>query len=110
MAGTGRGQGWNRLSDEVRLEIRRRRASGMKTKDVAKSLGVSKNSVLRVVREAGGVPPRPRSICPARLQLADREEIMLGVQRGDTNAVIAAAVSRDSSTVSREISRNGRSK
>ena len=105
--GAGRGQGWNRLPDEVRLEIRRRRASGEHTRDVAKSMGVSIQSVFRVVREAGGVPPRQRSISPARLQLADREEIMLGVQRGDTNAVIAVAVSRDSSTVSREIARNG---
>jgi IS30 family transposase len=89
------------------MEIRRRRAAGEHTNDVVKVMGVSPQSVFRVVREAGGVPPRPRSICPSRLQLADREEIMLGVQRGDTNAVIAAVVSRDSSTVSREISRNG---
>jgi IS30 family transposase len=105
MAGTGRG--WNRLSDEVRLEIRRRRASGVHTNDVAKSMGVSTQSVFRVVREAGGVPPRPRSICPARLQLADREEIMLGVQRGDTYVEIAVLVGRDPSTISRELVRNG---
>jgi IS30 family transposase len=95
------------LSDEVRLEVRRRRAAGEHTDDVAKSMGVGVRSVFRVVREAGGVPPRPRSISPARLQLADREEIMLGVQRGDSNAVIAKLVGFDPSTISRELRRNG---
>ncbi len=105
MAGTGRG--WNRLSDEVRLEIRRRRVSGEHTVDVAASMGVSIQSVFRVVREAGGVPPRPQSICLSRLQLTQREEIMLGVARGDTNAAIARVVGCHPSTVGREIARNG---
>ena len=102
----GRGHG-NRLSDENRLEIRLRVAAGELRKVVAASMGVSGMAVWRTVHEAGGVPPRPRSICLARLQLAQREEISLGIGRGDTNAAIARRVGCDPSTVSREIARNG---
>ena len=107
VAGSGRGRGWNRLSDEVRLEIRRRRVSGEQISDVAEALGVSMRSVFRVLREAGGVPPRTSTLSSARLQLADREEIMVGLSRGDTCEVIGVLLGRDESTISREIARNG---
>jgi len=70
-------------------------------------LGVSMRSVFRVLREAGGVPPRTSTLSSARLQLADREEIMVGLSRGDTCEVIGVLLGRDESTISREIARNG---
>ena len=105
--GSGRGHGWNRLSDGVRLDIRRRRAAGEHTDDVAAALGVSIQSVFRVVREAGGVPPRSKSKSSVYLSLEDREEIGLGLARGEVLTVIAGRIGRHVSTVSRELKRNG---
>jgi IS30 family transposase len=98
---------WNRLSDEVRAEVRRRVAAGERSRDVAVAVGVGRRSVCRIVAQAGGMPPRWNGRSSSRLSLADREEISRGLERGDTFAVIAAEVVRDPSTISREVARNG---
>ena len=103
----GRGQGWRRLSDEVRLEIRRRVVGGEHAEVIAAALGVSDRSVFRVVAQAGGVPPRSQSKSSVYLSLADREEIGLGLARGHPLKVIAAGLGRHPSSVGREIRRNG---
>jgi IS30 family transposase len=64
-------------------------------------------SVRAFVLQSGGVkqPPRRR---PARsLSAAEREEISRGVAAGDSCRVIAMRLGRASSTVSRELARNG---
>jgi IS30 family transposase len=103
----GRGQGWRRLSNEVRLEIRRRVVRGEHPDAIAASLGVSDRSVFRVVAQAGGVPPRSQSTSTVYLSLAEREEIGLGLARGDALKVIAAGIGRHPSSIGREITRNG---
>jgi hypothetical protein len=80
---------WNRLSDELRVEIRRRVAGGETRKNVAKSVGVSNRSVLRIMAEAGGMPPRWDTRSAARLSLVDREEISRGLGAGETLVAIA---------------------
>jgi IS30 family transposase len=44
---------------------------------------------------------------PGRLMLADREEISLGLHRGEAFTAIAARIGRATSTVSREVAANG---
>lgn len=107
MIRSGRGHGWNRLPDGVRLEIRRRIVAGERFDAVAAVMGVSSRSVWRVIAEAGGVPPRSKSNSTAYLSLADRIEIAVGLGCGQTLTVIAGRVGRSLSTISREVSRNG---
>jgi transposase, IS30 family len=103
----GRGHGWNRLPDEMRLEIRRRIVAGERVEAVGALMGISVRSVFRVIAEAGGVPPRPKTESTAYLSLADRVEIAVGVGCGETLTVIADRLGRSLSTISREVSRNG---
>ena len=98
---------WNRLSDEVRAEVRRRVSGGRKPPDVAADLGIHIRSVFRIVAQAGGMPPRWDARSSTRLSLADREEISRGLEHAETFAVIAARVGRHPTTISREVARNG---
>jgi len=98
---------WNRLSDEVRVEIRRRVAAGERPRDVADVLGVGVRSVFKIVAQAGGMPPRWNGRCSSRLSLADREEISRGLEHGHTFASIAGRVGCHATTISREVDRNG---
>ena len=103
----GRGHGWNRLPDSVRLEIRRRVMAGGLRAEVAAVLGVSIRSVYRVIAEAGGVPPRSISTSTVYLSAPDREAIAVGLARNESLTTIAAGLGRALSTISREVARNG---
>lgn len=98
---------WNRLSDEVRVEARRRVRAGESIGDIAASLSICVRTVFRIVAEAGGMPPRWETRSKSRLSLADREEISRGLEAGQTFAVIAERVGHHPSTISREVKRNG---
>ena len=83
-------------------------ADGMTTREVMAATGRSSGAVCRVRKATGGVRPRtdwPPS--PARLSLADREEISRGLMAGMTLTAIAAGIGRHCSTVSREVKRGG---
>ena len=58
------------------------------------------------MREASSIPVAWNP-SPARLSLAEREEIRVGVERGNTFTAIAARIGRAVSTVSREVAANG---
>jgi len=98
---------WNRLSDELRAEVRRRVVAGGRPQDVAAELGIAVRSVFRIVAQAGGMPPRWDARSSCRLSLADREEISRGLELGETFAVISVRVQRHPTTISREVARNG---
>lgn len=65
------------------------------------------SSVQRILQEAGGIRPAQRRRSGLALTLAEREEISRGVAAGRSLRSIAASLCRASSTVSREIIRNG---
>lgn len=88
-------------------EIWARYAAGESSRHIAVALGRDFSSVQRVLREHGGVRPRPRARAVAHLALAERERISRGLVAGESLRAIAAALGRAPSTISREIARNG---
>lgn len=65
------------------------------------------SSVQRILQEAGGICLAQRRRSGLALTLSEREEISRGVAAGRSLRSIAASLGRASSTVSREIRRNG---
>jgi transposase, IS30 family len=98
------------MLQEERDRIASLLADGMTVQQVIAATGRSSGAVSRVRKACGGVRPRtgwPPS--PARLSLADREEISRGLTGGLTFTAIAGQLGRSISTVSREVnSRGGR--
>ena len=95
-------------ADEIRL-IRKLAREGHSYREIGARLGRS-HSVGRVVkaaREGGRI--RLVEWCPGgrRLSLTEREEIHLGLARGESFSAIARRLGRSVSTVSREVNANG---
>lgn len=65
------------------------------------------SSVQGILRETGGIRPPQRRRSRLALSLSEREEISRGVAAGRSLCSIATSLSRATSTVSREIRRNG---
>jgi IS30 family transposase len=99
---------WRRITAEVRREIIRMSARGATYEEIATLVGRSTGSVFNVLRPLGGVIRADdwRS-SPARLSAEDRVEIRLGLERGESFAVIGRAVGRHRSTICREVTGNG---
>ena len=101
----GRG---GRMPDEVRAGIRWSVACGATRGLTAAKFGVTVRTVSRVLREVGGVAPLTSWSRPAGvLSAEDRENIRAGLAVGESFAVIARGLGRPTSTVSREVARNG---
>ncbi|MDQ5840418.1 MAG: IS30 family transposase [Chloroflexota bacterium] len=96
-----------RLSLEERIEIRRRLAAGESSREIGAALGRSHDSVDRVRRDSGGVPPRATAGSDRCLSLGEREEISRGLVAGGSFTAIAVGLGRSCSTVSREVHANG---
>jgi IS30 family transposase len=80
---------------------------GLNINLIAQRLGRAYSSVATVIKASGGVRPGPTRRSPLRLSLAEREEITRGVAAGLAFSVIATGINRATSTVSREVARNG---
>jgi len=96
------------LSRKERRRIGQLYKSGLSYREIIGEVGRSMGSVQRVVERTGGIiRPSAWEPSPARLSLAEREEISRGLERGDSLCAIARAIGRDPSTVSREVGGEG---
>jgi len=101
--------GRRHLTVEERGLVLRLRAKGLTLKEIGAQLDCCMQTASEVISR-----PPLRSVRqdrwdpgPGRLTLAEREEISLGLRRGDTLSRIAAELGRAVSTVSREVAANG---
>ena len=97
------------LTVDQRRRVRQLRTEGMTVADVAREIGCSLRTVKRIVATQGKREERQTRWSPGerRLSLPEREEISLGLRRGDSFTVIARRLRRSTSTVSREVNANG---
>jgi transposase, IS30 family len=95
------------ISMAERETIRRRLAAGESAREIATTIGRSHDSVDRVRRAFGGVPPRRSCRSGRYLSVTEREEISRGLVAGRSLTSMAARLGRPTSTVSREVARNG---
>jgi IS30 family transposase len=82
--------------------------AGLSVTAASHRAGISHETGRRWLRQAGGVIGNaPRPLSDRYLGPADREEISRGLAAGRSLREIAATIGRDTSTISREITRNG---
>ena len=91
-----------------RALARRLRAKGMSLRAIAKEIGCS-HSGIDVMLKGQARGPRPDTWTPreGNLTAAEREEILLGLGRGESMSQIARDLNRSASTVTREVKANG---
>src|SRR5262245_14728561 len=80
---------------------------GDSIREMERTLGEALPRIRRFLRQWGGIPPVTRRRRASHLTLIEREEISRGIASGLTARSIADGLGRPSSTVSREIARNG---
>ena len=98
-----------RLTRGERSHIRSLYRAGRSRRDIAAEVGRSRVAVAEVVAayRSGTAALADWQPAEGRLTLADREEIGLGLARGETFTHLAARLARAVSTVSREVAANG---
>jgi transposase, IS30 family len=82
-------------------------ARGATIREAAEYTGVSGRSVDRFVDEYGRMTLRETELRANALTFGDREEIWMGIQRGETTPEIAQRLGRCRSTIWREVTNNG---
>ena len=97
------------LTAEQRGMALRLKAKGLNYKEIGEQIDSSQQTAWNVVMkpQTRTVKPFSWSPGPGRLTLPEREEISLGLRRGDTLSAIAGTLGRAVSTVSREVAANG---
>ncbi|WP_430336341.1 IS30 family transposase [Rhodococcus sp. ACT016] len=100
----GKALGFGVEQENLIWDLHRR---GESLREIGRALGVTLPRIRRFLRESGGIRPTPRQRRAGHLTADEREEISRGIAAGDSSRAIAERLGRASSTVSREIARNG---
>lgn len=79
---------------------------GIGFSEIAKNLESKPGTIFTVLRDTGGIKPKPRRRRPQHLTIAEREEIRAGLSAKQSIRAIARTLNRSPSTISREIQRN----
>jgi IS30 family transposase len=95
------------LHAEERAELWARWRGGETVAQIARELGRWQWHVRGVLEKRGGISPAARRRAARALTLAHREEISRGICAGRGAAQIAVTIGKATSTVAREIKRNG---
>lgn len=98
------------LTVQQQAMARRLDAEGLTLDEIGAQVDCSLGSVSRLLRgevHHQGRPDDTWEPAPGRLTLAEREEISLGLHRGERYTDIAAMLGRSVSTISREVTANG---
>jgi transposase, IS30 family len=82
-------------------------SKGLSLEDIGKALDKPASSIYMAAASFGGIRPEVRRRAAATLSLAEREEISRGVASSLSAQRIARILGRATSTISREIARNG---
>jgi len=96
-----------KLSLAQRADMWGRWKAGQSLHAIGRALGKEHNVIYCLLARHGGIAPAARRRSPRVLSLAEREDISRGIASGCSMRVIAQAVGRASSTVSREVARHG---
>jgi IS30 family transposase len=97
------------MTREQKQMARRLKSKGLTLKEIARELCCSLDLVTVSVYKQGDEVGRPDHWTPApgRLSAEDREEILLGLARGESMSAIARSLGRAPSTITREVAANG---
>ena len=94
-------------SDTQKALMWERWKQGWTLHEIGKLFDRAHSSIHRILAETGGFRPAQRSRAAIALTLAEREEISRAMVSGESIRSIATRLGRASSTISREIKRNG---
>jgi IS30 family transposase len=95
------------FTNAQRQELWDRYQRGESLNAIARALAKRSSSIYNHLRPTGGIRPAPRKRSRLALTLVEREEISRGIVAGQSIRETARTLGRASSTVSREVRRNG---
>lgn len=95
------------LTYQQKQELWARWKKGQSLSEIGRALGKHAGSITGMLAIHGGIAPLGRSRSARVLSSSEREEISRGISAGLTLTQIADSIGRSTSTISREVSRNG---